>query len=267
MQDYLKLEQQIAEITAQAAQMVREVEFDIHQKAGALDIVTSSDLMVQHFLQEKLSRLLPGSGFYCEEENLRQLQQEFVWVIDPIDGTANYSRGMDACVISVALLHHGKPVVGVVRNINKDEIYSATSGGGATKNGKPIHVSARPFAEGLFCTAMSLYKKEYAKLCNDIIFDVYMKANDVRRFGSCAMELCYMAEGKCELYFELRIFPWDYAASLLILQEAGGVLRGFADEELHFDKPTPLVGANSQENYRILADIVCHHMQQVPYED
>ncbi len=266
MTDYLKLENKVIEITAEAAALVRAADFQIHQK-GTLDIVTSNDLLVQHFLQEKLSALLPGSGFYCEEENIRELNREYVWVIDPIDGTANYARGIDFCVISVGLLHHGQAVVGVVRYIFKEEVYAAALGSGARKNGLPIHVSDKPFEDSLFCTAMSLYKKEFAPVCNQIIFDTYMKCNDVRRFGSCAAELCFMAEGKCELYFELRIFPWDYAASLLILQEAGGVLRGFADEELAFNKPTVLVGANSMENYRILADIVGKHLKSVPYEE
>ena len=263
MLDYLELETRLQEITAKVAEMVRFTQFDIHQKAGDLDIVTSNDLAAQHYLQKHLSELLPESGFYCEEENVRQLDREYVWVIDPIDGTANYARGIGECCISVGLLHHGKPVVGVVRCIFRDDVYSAIAGCGARKNGQPIHVSDRPFKAGLFCTAMCLYTKEHAALCNEIIFDAYMKCNDVRRFGSCAIELCYLAEGKCELFFELRVFPWDYAAALLILQEAGGMLRGFADEELRFNKPTALVGANNPENYRILADIVCRHMKQI----
>ena len=267
MTDYLELEKAVIAVTAQAAALVRQTDFQIHQKADVVDIVTSSDLLVQHFLQEKLAALLPGSGFYCEEENVRDLTREYVWVIDPIDGTANYARGIDNCVISVALVHHGNAVVGVVRNIFKEDVYAATIGTGARKNGRQIHVSERPFEDGLFCTAMSLYRKEFAPVCNDIIFDTYMKCNDVRRFGSCAVELCYLAEGKCELYFELRVFPWDYAAALLILQEAGGVLHGFADEKLEFNKPTVLVGANNVENYRVLANIVRNHLTSVPYEE
>ena len=267
MKKYVELENAVIAITAEAVELVRATDFQIHEKNNILDIVTSSDLMVQHYLQEKLSALIPRCGFYCEEEDQRDLFQEYVWVIDPIDGTANFARGISDCVVSVGLLHNREPVVGVVRAIYYDEVYSAAKGSGARKNGVPIHVSERPFEAGLFCTAMSLYKKEYAKVCNDIIFDTYMKCNDVRRLGSCAKELCCIAEGKYELYFEMRVFPWDYAASLLILQEAGGVLRGFADEILTFNKPTVLVGANNMENYRFLANIVCNHLDCVPYEE
>jgi myo-inositol-1(or 4)-monophosphatase len=114
---------------------------------------------------------------------------------------------------------------------------------------------------------MSLYKKEHAKVCSDIIFDAYLRCNDVRRFGSCAIELCYLAAGMCELYFEIRVFPWDFGAALLILREAGGVARGLQDSELSYTRPTVVIGANNEENYRILSDIVNSHLQNTPYED
>ncbi len=114
---------------------------------------------------------------------------------------------------------------------------------------------------------MSLYRKEYAEICRDIIFDVYNKCNDFRRFGSCALELCYLAAGKCDLYFEIRVFPWDYAASYLILKEAGGVLKGLNGENLSYDKPTVLVGANNLENYEKLNDIIKKYLKELPYTE
>ena len=221
----------------------------------------------QRYLKEKLSLLLPGSRFYCEEGDLKETDGEFVWVIDPIDGTMNYTRGIDECAVSVALLQNGKAVLGVVSTIFRGDTFTAVLGGGATLNGKPISVSKNPFEKGILCTAMSLYNKSLAADCDKIIYEAYMQCNDVRRFGSCAVELCYLAAGKCDLFFEMRVFPWDYAAGYLILKEAGGVLYGFDCAELTFDRPIPLIGANSLENYQRLNEIVLKHIQKIPYEE
>lgn len=242
--------------------------FTVKQKDSFANVVTSHDVEIQAFLCKELACLLPGCGFLCEENDLIQTQgKEYVFVIDPIDGTANYAHGVKESAISVALLQNGKPLVGVVYNPFHDEMFYAEAGKGSYLNGKPIHASQRVFADGLFCTAMSLYQKAYAPLCAEIIMGAYLRCSDIRRFGSCALELCYLAAGRCDLYFEIRVFPWDYAAAFLILSEAGGILKGFRGESLAFDKPTPLIGANTAENYEELQNIVCKKMKEVPYEE
>jgi myo-inositol-1(or 4)-monophosphatase len=249
------------------AEEIRYAPFETEEKGDVGNIVTTNDIKSQRLLVERLSRLIPESGFFCEEEGLSDTDREFIWVIDPIDGTANYSRGIGDCAISVALLHKGEPAVGVVRSIFGEEVFSAVKGLGARLCDKPIKVSGRDFSRGILCTAMSLYKKDHAKVCSDIIYEAYMECNDVRRFGSAAMELCYIAAGRCELYFEIRVFPWDYAAGLLILREAGGVAKGLSDKELKFTSPTVLVGANNPENYEKLSKIVNKYLHTTPYED
>ena len=94
-----------------------------------------------------------------------------------------------------------------------------------------------------------------------------MHCNDVRRFGSCALELCYLASGKCDLYFEIRVFPWDYAAGYLIIQEAGGVITGLANEALKLNGPSGVVAANSAENHGKLSLIVDKYLHITPYEE
>ena len=263
----LNLRDEVAALCCRVAEKIKDMPFTVTEKSQAVNIVTSSDITSQHMLVEGLSRLLPGSGFFCEEEGLQDTESEYIWVIDPIDGTTNFSRGIKDSAISVALLHRGQVVLGVVKTIFDEDCFSAVRGEGAYLNGRPIRVSERGFEAGILCTAMSLYKKEHARVCSDIIFEAYMESNDVRRFGSCAMELCYMAAGRCELYFEIRVFPWDYAAGLLILREAGGVARGLKDEEVDFKRPTVLVGANNEENYKKLSKIVNKHLHSTPYED
>lgn len=265
MGEYTLLRKKTEKIVKSAVRLVRGADFQIHEKDGAANIVTTSDLLVQSYLCKKLKELLPEAGFYCEEENLKDTESEYIWVIDPIDGTANYSRNIAECVISVGLIRNKKPIVGVVHNIFRKDMFSASKGDGAMRNGKAIHVSDKAFDNSLLFTAMSLYKKELAQICNDVISEAYAECSDIRRFGSCAVELCYLASGNADLFFEIRVFPWDYAGASLILTEAGGVVRGFDGEMLTFDKPTPLIAANTNSNYEQLNAIVLKHMPKLPY--
>lgn len=267
MQELTSLLDKVIQIVGEVASIIKDAPFSTEEKTEATNIVTTNDLLSQKYLMEKLSVILPGSGFYCEEEGVCDCDKEYVWIIDPIDGTTNYSRGIADCGISVALLHNKKAVLGVVRSIFNNDVYYAIRGKGAYYNGKPICVSQNPFNRSILCTAMSLYKKEHAKVCDNIIYETYMQCNDVRRFGSCAMELCYIATGRCELYFEIRVFPWDYAAGYLILSEAGGIVRGLGDEELTFDRPSVVVGANTKENYGKLTQIINKHLKNTPYQE
>lgn len=239
--------------------------FEIMQKDGVENLVTSSDLAVQHFLTGKLSEILPGSGFLCEEEDFRDLEEEYVWIVDPIDGTANYARGIEDCCISVALARGGELLAGVVYSPGRREMYTASKGNGAFLNGKRIHVSSRPFEAGLLCTAMSTYRKEFAGICSDIIYDIYMRSNDLRRFGSAAVELCMMAKGTIELYFEMRLQPWDYAAASLILTEAGGCIADFDGNLPSLVRPSLVVAANTRSSLDNILDTVHRHLAILPY--
>ena len=260
-----RLLDKVADIVRAASDLMVRGGFEVMEKGDVTNLVTSSDLAVQHFLTDRLSRLLPGSGFLCEEEDFRDLSHESVWIIDPIDGTANYARGIADCCISVALASRGEVVLGVVYSPWRGELYTAVKGKGACRNGKGIRVSDRPFADGLFCTAMSTYRKEFAKYCSDIIYDVFMQSNDTRRFGSAAVELCLMAAGIIELYFEMRLQPWDYAAAGLILREAGGEICGFDGRFPSLEKASMVIAANSAASCRRLQDIVHRHLPALPY--
>ena len=251
----------IEEIIRKASTIMTERDFNVEYKDGFENIVTSSDLAVQQFLCKNLAAVIPDSGFLCEENNaIDTKDKRYVWIIDPIDGTTNYSRNISEFCISVALTCNNEVVFGAVYNPVKDEMFIAEKGNGATLNGRRIGVSHRRFEEGIMCTAMSLYNKQYAKQCSDIIYDVYMQSNDVRRFGSCALELCYLAMGLCELYFEYRVMPWDYAAAYLILTEAGGVLTEYNGEPLTLDRPAMLIGANNEENHSKLKTFITNRI-------
>ena len=260
--------QQVVDIVKQAAGLMVADHFSIMQKDGLANLVTSSDLAVQHFLTDRLAALLPGCGFLCEEEAFRDLSEESVWIIDPIDGTANYSRGIADCCISVALARGGELQLGVVYSPRRGELYTAERGKGACCNGRPIHVSGRPFADGLLCTALSRYGKQYAKSCSDIIYDLYLRCNDLRRWGSAAVELCLLASGVVELYFEMRLQPWDYAASMLILQEAGGCIASWDGAAPSLTRPSLVVAANRADSLEELLWTVHRYLPDgVPYQE
>ena len=254
----------ISVVKEASALMVREG-FSVKEKGSMENIVTSSDVAVQEFLTGRLAELLPGSGFLCEEEDLRDLNHEYVWIIDPIDGTANYARGSENCCISVALVRDWTPVLGAVYSPWRQEFYSAEAGKGAFCNGRPIHVSSRPFEEGILFTAMSTYRKEFAKTCSEIIYDLYMECNDFRRTGSAAVELCLMARGFAELYFEMRLMPWDYAAAALVLKEAGGFICDLDGNFPTLKKPSLIVAANSRTSMERILDTLRRHLPSLPY--
>lgn len=254
----------VENLVKEASKIMKKENFFVIEKGGVSNIVTENDLAVEAFLKKELVALLPGSTFFGEEGDERK-EGDYIWIVDPIDGTQNYSRGLGNCAISVGLVHENEVVLGVVYNPYAEELYKAEKDQGAYLNDKPIHVSKRSFEDGLLCTALSLYRKEYAKICSDIILDAYNECNDVRRFGSCAVELCYLASGRCDLYFEIRIFPWDYSGSEIILKEAGGILTSYDGAPLDHKKETVLIGANNEINHRHLVSIINRHLSENPF--
>ena len=253
----------LVEIVVEAAGLMLTDDFSISQKGGASNIVTSSDIAVQEFLRQRLSALLPGCGFICEEEDIHDSQHDFLWIIDPIDGTANYSRGIRECAICVGLLHGQAMEMAAIYLPRTDELFTAKRGEGAflthpktNQAPRQIHVSQRPFSDAILCTALSVYHKEYARVCSDIILEAFKQCNDIRRFGSAASELCYLALGQCELYFEYLLSPWDFAAASLILEEAGGVLSDLKGKPLDMTKPSGVLAANNKKNLLHLVEIV-----------
>lgn len=250
----------IISIVREASQFMQTVAFDIDQKDGYANIVTTSDLAVQDFLCKELSKLLPGSGFICEEKDIRDTSHEYTWVIDPIDGTANYARGIDQCAICIGLRHYEEMEKAVVYLPRTEEIFYAEKGKGAYRNGKKIHTSQRPFKDSVMCTALAVYHKEYTDVCSAIIVDTFKQCNDIRRFGAAAPELCYLAMGRCELYFEYILSPWDYAAASLILMEAGGMICNLKGESVDCISPSGILAANNKENLDKLINIVAEHI-------
>ena len=204
------------------------------------------------------------SSVVGEENDTYDFSSEYTWVIDPIDGTSNFIRDLGLSVISVGLLKNGKPYIGVIYFPYRDEMYYAECDKGAFLNGTPIHVSDRDFSRSHLCSAMSLYDKRFAKSCFNIIENIYMESDDLRRLGSAALELAYLAAGKVELYFEIRIFAWDVAAAAAIIKEAGGYIEFLFHDKLPIPGPLGVIAANSKENFEKLRTIVYTELPEQP---
>lgn len=250
----------VKEAVREASEIMMERNFSVSIKTDESNIVTSADIAVQKKLKDQLLSIVPGSIFLGEEgnlpEELTEDESRYVWVVDPIDGTANYARDMGLSVISVALLYGKKQVLGVVFNPYRNEMFWAIDKGGAFLNDTPIHVSDRLYRNSMLCSAMSLYDRRFAKPCFEIIEKIYSESDDLRRLGTAALEICYLACGRVDLYFEVRLCCWDYAAATLILKEAGGYFEVMFHDDVVLDKPAGIIGANSIANFDKIKDTV-----------
>lgn len=218
--------EQIMDVVRRAGEMVlsaHDIAAGTHEKTSAADLVTEYDLAVEAFLKRELPPLCPGAIFYGEEEaENADPSRGWAFIVDPIDGTTNFVRGLRQSAISVALARDGQVEYAVVFDPYKNEMFSARRGGGAFLNGAPIRVSDKPLAEGIFGMGTAIYRREYLEPTMRVTEQLFRRACDFRRLGAAALDLCDVACGRVELFFEYSLCPWDFAAGSLIITEAGG---------------------------------------------
>lgn len=197
----------------------------IMEKSGHANFVTEIDEKVQRFLVEKLKAILPEAEFLGEEDGQdvfsAKMASGYCFVIDPIDGTSNFIYEYRPSVISVGLLKDGKPYMGVVYNPYDDMLFSAIDGQGAYLNGERIMSSEAPLSDQLACFGTAPYYEELRDRSFELAKKFLPLCVDLRRSGTAAWDLCCVANGRCGLYFELKLQIWDYAAAALIAKEAG----------------------------------------------
>ena len=256
---------QVISIVREASTLFWNRDFQVENKGTAANNVTSVDITVEAFLRERLTPLLENSSFIGEESEGNDFAHENLWIVDPIDGTTNFIRDLGCSAISVGLVRNNEAILGVVYNPYRDEMFYAEKGKGAYLNGQRIQVSDRDIEHSVFCTAMSAYDKALAKPCFNIIEKVYGSCEDIRRFGSAAVELASLAAGRVELYFEIRLSPWDYAASVCIIREAGGYIGTVEYDDIVYHRPIPVIAANTKENYEYLQSVVSAEIPKIPY--
>lgn len=249
------------EIVKQAGDMFSNRDFEVECKGSPSDKVTSLDIAIEKFLKVKLTTLIADSGFMGEESEGHALNSEYVWVVDPIDGTTNFVRDLKASCVSVALMHCGQIVAGVVYDPYKDEVFSAQKGKGAYLNDEQITVSDMPFQSSILMSSLHPYYKNKANIILNFIEEIYPQIDDTRRSGSAAIDLCMLACGRADMSFKIVLSPWDYAAAALIIEEAGGTVGTLDTDKLTYDKPIPIVAANNKKNFDRLYAIVEKHFK------
>ncbi|MEX1139856.1 MAG: inositol monophosphatase family protein [Bacteroidota bacterium] len=195
----------------------------VQTKAGQeTNLVTELDREAEALIIRILRKNYPDYDVLAEESGSRNGGSEYRWVIDPIDGTTNFARGLPIFCVSIGLEHQGKIVLGVVYDPTRDELFTAERGKGAFMNGNPIRVSdASSLIESVLVTGFA-YNVRSTLENIDHFQNFLLESRAVRRLGSAALDLCYVAAGRLDGYWEMSLNPWDMAAGVLLVEEAGG---------------------------------------------
>lgn len=233
------------------------------REKGVADYVTEVDFAVQQFIRRRLEELYPEVQFLSEEKSNEEIDKNgLVWVLDPVDGTTNLIHDYRASVISLALMQEGRVVLGMIYNPYTDELFSAQKGKGSYCNGQKIEVSgAETIEKSLIAIGTSPYYKEMAEENFKIFQAVFKDCQDIRRSGSAALDLAYVACGRIEAYFERNLKIWDYAAGMLLVREAGGQVTDYRGN----DADTEMISNITAANPRINSLLTKKYLQVAPF--
>jgi myo-inositol-1(or 4)-monophosphatase len=206
--------------------------YEVVEYKGFNDLVSYVDKTSEEILVNGLQKLIPDAGFITEENTLTLKDRDYVWIIDPLDGTTNFVHGLPCYCVSVGLMHKQQLILGIVHEVNLDECFYARKGGGAFLNGERIKVSGTThLSKSLVATGFPYHDfaqmKEYME-----VFDYCMKnTQGLRRLGSAAVDLVYVACGRFEVFYEYGLNPWDVAGGAFIVMEAGGTVSDFSGQD------------------------------------
>jgi myo-inositol-1(or 4)-monophosphatase len=217
---------------------------------GDVDLVTVADRTAEALIRERLAAAFPEHGIYGEEGTRDRLQGEFRWYVDPLDGTTNFAHGFPHFCVSLGLEQRpaslspeqdGTLVAAVIYDPLRDELYAAERGRGALFNGKPMRVSRNPeLAVALVATGFPSRKRHHSPNVH-FYQEFTLRSHGVRRAGSAALDLAYVAAGRLDAFWEFNLNPWDTAAGILLVEEAGGQATGFSGQSFRLDSREILV--------------------------
>lgn len=250
------IEEKVCALTLETGRFIQEQKtklkaFTVEEKSFN-NLVTNVDKESELRLVKGLSDIIPDSGFIAEEGSGTQNNHDYQWVIDPIDGTTNFIHGLPCFSISIALRHKGKCVLGVVYEINQNELFHTSLGRPAFLNGSEIHVSQRPsLSSSLLATGFPY--DDFSRFDGYLeVFTALAKTTrGLRRMGSAAVDLAYVACGRFEGYFEYALHPWDVSAGAFLVQQAGGKVTSFSGDD-SYDTGKEILATNKDVHPELL---------------
>lgn len=203
-----------------------------------VNLVTDADRRSEQAVIDVIRKSFPTHSVLAEERGEQAgSDPEYQWVIDPLDGTTNFAHGYPAYCVSIGLEYRGSPILGVVLDPTRQELFLAEAGGGAFLNGTPLHVSRTPtLNRALLVTGFAYDIRESPENNLNHFSHFALRAQGMRRTGTAALDLCYVAAGRFDGFWELKLHPWDTAAGLVIVLEAGGRVTGFKGEPFSIDQ-------------------------------
>jgi len=208
---------------------------------GEIDIVTEADRMSETLVLESIRQRYPDHGILSEESPASGMGASYRWLVDPLDGTTNYAHGFPVFCVSIALEKEGEVILGVVHNPMLQETFTALKGGGAFLNGRRVKVSAvRTLSGSLLATGFPYDIRNDKNNNLDLFSRMALSAQAIRRAGAAALDLCYVAAGRFDGFWELKLKPWDTAAGWLLVTEAGGRVTDLTGAPYAFSSPNVL---------------------------
>ncbi len=259
-------EQQVQETATQAATeagkiLIQSLSNSSSRQISAksqFDFVTEVDLASEKMIIEQIKQTFPNHNIFAEEKGRERQTSEFLWIIDPLDGTKNYIHGFPFFSISIALKHKEEIIFGLIADPLRQENFHAIKNKGAFLNDQPIHTSSQQnFQKALFATGFPFRDKSKITIYLQSFAEIFGKAASVRRAGSAALDLAYTACGRVDGFWEIGLNAWDIAAGVIILQEAGGIITDFRGENNYLDSGN-VVAANSSLHPELLE--ICHRI-------
>lgn len=224
---------QVCELSREVGHFIRnenkQITVDLIEVKGKNDFVTYVDKTSEKKIVEGLLKILPEAGFIAEENTLSVKGLVYNWIIDPLDGTTNFIHSLPCYAISIALVRNNEPILGVVYEINLDECFYAWENGNAYLNGKVISVSkASKLSDALIATGFPYYNYDRLDQYMELFRHLMQTTHGLRRLGSAATDLAYVACGRFEAFYEYNLKPWDVAAGAIIVKQAGGKVTDFS---------------------------------------
>lgn len=226
---------------------------------GQNDFVSYVDKESEKLIVSRLKEILPEAGFITEEGTEAKDNNPLKWVIDPLDGTTNFIHGMPFFAVSIALINEKQPLIGVVYEINQDEMFYGWKDGGAYLNSERIHVSeAATVKDSLLGTGFPYYDYHLLDQYLDLFKHLMQHSHGIRRPGSAATDLAYVAAGRFDGFYEYSLSPWDVAAGILLVKEAGGIVTDFSGgDDAIFTKE---IIATNPHIHKEFSELLCSFM-------